>query len=56
MAVAPVIEVEDLGKRYRLGQLQAGYDTLRDSISHGANRLLGREHLPPAKRSGPSRT
>jgi lipopolysaccharide transport system ATP-binding protein len=42
-----VIEVEGLSKRYRLGQLQAGYDTLRDTIAHGANRLLSREHRPP---------
>jgi lipopolysaccharide transport system ATP-binding protein len=46
---ATVIEVEGLSKRYRLGQLQAGYDTLRDTIAHGANRLLNREHRPPAE-------
>src|SRR5207302_1301780 len=44
-----VIEAEGLSKRYRLGQLQAGYDTLRDSIAHGANRLLQREHRPAAE-------
>src|SRR5437899_8601430 len=44
-----VIEAEGLSKRYRLGQLQAGYDTLRDSIAHGANRLLSREHRPAAE-------
>jgi lipopolysaccharide transport system ATP-binding protein len=44
-----VIEVEGLSKRYRLGQLQAGYDTLRDTIAHGANRLLNREHRPAAE-------
>jgi len=49
MATPLVIEVEGLSKRYRLGQLQAGYDTLRDAIAHGANRLLHREHRPPAE-------
>jgi lipopolysaccharide transport system ATP-binding protein len=49
IATRAVIEVEGLAKQYRLGQLQAGYDTLRDSISHGINRMLGREHLPPAE-------
>jgi lipopolysaccharide transport system ATP-binding protein len=49
LATQTVIDVEGLSKRYRLGQLQAGYDTLRDSLAHGANRLLGREHLPRAE-------
>jgi lipopolysaccharide transport system ATP-binding protein len=49
MAAPIVIEVEGLSKRYRLGQLQAGYDTLRDTIAHGANRLLKREHRPAAE-------
>ncbi len=44
-----VIEVEGLSKRYRLGQLQHGYDTLRDTIAHGVNRVLSREHRPPAE-------
>ncbi len=47
---APVIEVEDLAKQYRLGQLQAGYDTLRDTIAHGASRLLKRERRPQPER------
>jgi homopolymeric O-antigen transport system ATP-binding protein len=49
MAVATVIEVEGLSKRYRLGQLQRGYDTLRDTIAHGVNRLAHREHRPKAE-------
>jgi len=49
VATRTVIEVENLAKRYRLGQLQAGYDTLRDSIAHGVNRMRGLEHLPPAE-------
>ncbi len=49
--MAPVvIEAEGLSKQYRLGQLQAGYDTLRDTIAHGASRLLKREHRPEAER------
>jgi lipopolysaccharide transport system ATP-binding protein len=46
---ATVIEVEGLSKRYRLGQLQAGYDTLRDTIAHGVNRIAHREHRPAAE-------
>jgi homopolymeric O-antigen transport system ATP-binding protein len=49
MAVATVIEVDGLSKRYRLGQLQHGYDTLRDTIAHGAHRIMRREHLPKAE-------
>jgi lipopolysaccharide transport system ATP-binding protein len=48
-ATRTVIEVDGLSKRYRLGALQAGYDTLRDTIAHGTNRLLGREHAPKAE-------
>ena len=48
-ATRTVIEVEGLSKRYRLGALQAGYDTLRDSIAHGANRMIGREHASKAE-------
>jgi lipopolysaccharide transport system ATP-binding protein len=44
-----VIEAEGLSKRYRLGQLQAGYGTLRDTIAHGVNNVLSREHRPPAE-------
>jgi lipopolysaccharide transport system ATP-binding protein len=44
-----VIEAEGLSKRYRLGQLQHGYGTLRDAIAHGANQVLKREHRPPAE-------
>ena len=44
-----VIEADGLSKRYRIGQLQAGYDTLRDTIAHGANRALRREHRSPGE-------
>jgi len=39
-----VITAEGLSKRYRIGQFQAGYDTLRDSLAHGVNRMRRREH------------
>ena len=48
MAVAP-IQVDGLSKRYRIGQLQSGYDTLRDSLTHATRRLARREHRPPAE-------
>ena len=44
MAATATIEVDGLGKRYRIGQLQSGYGTLRDSLAHAGRRLLGREH------------
>ena len=42
MAVA--IEVEGLSKKYRLGEYQAAYGTLRETLVHAAKRLAGREH------------
>jgi homopolymeric O-antigen transport system ATP-binding protein len=41
MAVA--IAAEGLSKRYRIGELQAAYGTLRDTLAHAAARLSGRE-------------
>ena len=41
---AAAIQADRLSKRYRIGQLQSGYGTLRDSLAHGARRLAGREH------------
>jgi lipopolysaccharide transport system ATP-binding protein len=46
MATA-TIQVAGLSKRYRIGQLQTGYGTLRDSMAHVARRLVRREHRPP---------
>jgi lipopolysaccharide transport system ATP-binding protein len=37
-----VIEAEGLSKRYRIGQLQAAYGTLRESVVRGTKRLVGR--------------
>ena len=42
MSVA--IHVEGLSKRYRIGELQAAYGTLRESLSHAAKRFTGQEH------------
>jgi lipopolysaccharide transport system ATP-binding protein len=44
---APTIEVNGLSKRYRIGQLQTGYGTLRDSMAHGVRRMIGREKRHP---------
>jgi lipopolysaccharide transport system ATP-binding protein len=41
MAVA--IEALELSKRYRIGQMQAAYGTLRDSVYRTAARMTGRE-------------
>ena len=41
MAIA--IQTEGLSKRYRIGELQGAYATLRDSLSGAAHRVLHRE-------------
>ena len=38
------ISATGLSKRYRIGQLDRGYETLRESIVHLARRVSGREH------------
>jgi lipopolysaccharide transport system ATP-binding protein len=38
------IQAEGLGKRYRIGEFQAAYGTLRESMTHAARRLTGKEH------------
>ncbi len=40
------IEATGLSKRYRIGQMQAAYGTLRDSLVRTAARLTGREEPP----------
>ena len=42
MAVA--VAVDGISKRYRIGELQAAYGTLRESMAHVAKRLTGQEH------------
>ena len=39
-----VIAVEGLAKEYTLGEHQAAYGTLRESLVHAGRRLTGREH------------
>jgi lipopolysaccharide transport system ATP-binding protein len=41
--MALAIEAQELSKRYRIGQMQAAYGTLRDSMVRTARRLTGRE-------------
>jgi lipopolysaccharide transport system ATP-binding protein len=38
------IESVGLSKRYRLGEYQAAYGTLRESLVHAGRRLTGKEH------------
>jgi homopolymeric O-antigen transport system ATP-binding protein len=38
------IAAEGLSKRYRIGELQASYGTLRESITRATKRLVQREH------------
>jgi lipopolysaccharide transport system ATP-binding protein len=42
--MAAAIQARDLSKRYRIGELQASYGTLRESVSRAASRLARREH------------
>ncbi len=41
-----IVRADGLSKRYRIGELNAGYETLRDTLAHGARRVLRREHRP----------
>jgi lipopolysaccharide transport system ATP-binding protein len=38
------IDARGLSKRYRLGEFQAAYGTLRESLVHAGRRLRGKEH------------
>jgi lipopolysaccharide transport system ATP-binding protein len=38
------IEAQGLSKRYQIGQLQAAYGTLRESLTRTAKRLVGEDH------------
>ncbi len=40
------IEAHELSKRYRIGQMQAAYGTLRDSLVRATAQLTGRERPP----------
>lgn len=43
------IEVEGLSKRYRLGEYQAAYGTLRETLVHAAKRITRQEHHRPVE-------
>jgi len=42
--MATAITVEGLSKRYRIGELQSAYGTLRDSLAAAGHRLVRRDH------------
>ena len=44
--MANAITVEELSKRYRIGELQSAYGTLRDSVSDAAKKLVRRDRDP----------
>jgi lipopolysaccharide transport system ATP-binding protein len=44
--MSTAISVEGLSKRYRIGELQSAYGTLRDSLSASVRRLARLEHRP----------
>jgi lipopolysaccharide transport system ATP-binding protein len=44
--MAKAIVVDELGKRYRIGQLQSAYGTLRDALAEGTSRIVHRERQP----------
>ena len=43
------IEVDSLSKKYRLGEYQAAYGTLRETLVHAGRRLTRREHHSAAR-------
>jgi lipopolysaccharide transport system ATP-binding protein len=42
------IEVDSLSKKYRLGQYQAAYGTLRETLVHAGKRMTRKEHQRPS--------
>jgi len=40
------VAVEQLSKRYRIGELQSAYGTLRDSLAAAGRQLVRRDHRP----------
>ena len=44
--MATAITVEGLSKRYRIGELQGAYGTLRDTFVASTRRVLRRDHRP----------
>src|SRR6185436_14659977 len=46
------IEVDSLSKKYRLGEYQAAYGTLRETLVHAGRRIARKEHHRPASEVG----
>jgi lipopolysaccharide transport system ATP-binding protein len=44
--MAAAITAEGISKRYRIGELQSAYGTLRDSLAAAGRRALRRDHRP----------
>jgi lipopolysaccharide transport system ATP-binding protein len=44
--MATAVSVEEISKRYVLGQYRGAYGTLRDSVAATAHRVVRREHRP----------
>lgn len=42
--MAAAITIDSLSKRYRIGEFQAAYGTLRDSVAHWVKRTSHLEH------------
>jgi lipopolysaccharide transport system ATP-binding protein len=47
--MSTVIAAQGLAKQYMLGQHQAAYGTLRESLAHVGRRFTGREHVAETK-------
>ena len=47
--MSTAITVEELSKKYRLGEYHAAYGTLRETMVHAARRVTGRERDEPAR-------
>jgi lipopolysaccharide transport system ATP-binding protein len=47
--MSTAISVEGLAKQYRLGEYQAAYGTLRESLTHAGRRVMRREHRTHAR-------
>ena len=43
--MSPTVEANGLSKRYRIGEYRAGYETLRDTLTHTVRRALRLEHV-----------
>ena len=46
------IEVDSLSKKYRLGEYQAAYGTLRETLVHAGRRIMRKDTIALHPRSG----